>query len=152
CTMRLVSDLRIGRINPKHFDFGLSVDEKKYDLARFLRERLLPSTDLAGLFVAVEPPFPGYRRSEAALARDVGLARSNGGQTLPTPAPAVRPGQSYDGTPLLYRRLALVGDLPEGTAPPADDVYSGALVEGVKRFQRRHGLDDDGRLGADTIK
>src|SRR5215467_11751793 len=48
CTMRLVSDLRIGRINPKHLRFGLSVEQKKYDLARFLRERLLPSTDLAG--------------------------------------------------------------------------------------------------------
>ena len=30
--------------------------------------------------------------------------------------------------------------------------YSGPLVDAVKRFQRRHGLDDDGRLGAATIK
>ena len=152
CTMRLVSDLRIGRINPKHFDFGLSVDDKKYDLARFLRERLLPSTDLAGVFVAVEPPFPGYRRTEAALERYVSLAPSDDGQALPAPATAIRPGQSYAGAPLLYRRLALFGDLPEGAAPPAGDVYAGALVEGVKSFQRRHGLDDDGRLGTETVK
>ena len=26
------------------------------------------------------------------------------------------------------------------------------MVEAVKRFQRRHGLKDDGRLGADTLK
>jgi murein L,D-transpeptidase YcbB/YkuD len=31
-------------------------------------------------------------------------------------------------------------------------LYDGALVEGVKRFQRRHGLDDDGRLGIATVK
>src|ERR1700746_2200736 len=41
CAMRYVSALRIGRINPKHLDFGLSVEHKKYDLAKFLRDRIL---------------------------------------------------------------------------------------------------------------
>jgi murein L,D-transpeptidase YcbB/YkuD len=46
-----------------------------------------------------------------------------------------------------------VGDLPPDAAPPADSqVYGGPLVEAVKHFQRRHGLDADGRLGAATIK
>ncbi len=45
CAMRLVSDLRIGRINPQHFDFGLSVEGKKYDLPHFLRERLTPAAE-----------------------------------------------------------------------------------------------------------
>jgi len=152
CTMRLVSDLRIGRINPRHFDFGLSVDQKKYDLAHFLRERLLPAADVSALFDSVEPPFPGYRRTEAALARYVELARSDDGPALPSPASPVRPGQTYAGTQLLYRRLALVGDLPEGATPPAETVYDGALVEGVRRFQRRHGLDEDGRLGPATVR
>jgi murein L,D-transpeptidase YcbB/YkuD len=31
-------------------------------------------------------------------------------------------------------------------------MYGAALVEAVKHFQRRHGLEDDGRLGADTLK
>jgi murein L,D-transpeptidase YcbB/YkuD len=152
CTMRLISDLRIGRINPKHFDFGLSVDAKKYDLAHFLRERLLPAPDVSAVLNAVEPPWGGYRRTEAALARYVDLAQRGDGEALPTPPTAVRPGQRYDGTPLLFRRLVLLGDLPESATPPADPVYEGALVEGVKRFQRRHGLDDDGRLGPETIR
>jgi hypothetical protein len=33
CSMRYVSDLHIGRINPAHVKFGLSVEQKKYDLA-----------------------------------------------------------------------------------------------------------------------
>ena len=41
CTMRYVSDLHIGRINPQHFKFGLSVEQKKYDLAQFLRDRIM---------------------------------------------------------------------------------------------------------------
>ena len=39
--MRYVSDLRIGRINPKHLQFDLTVEAKKYDLAQFLRDDLL---------------------------------------------------------------------------------------------------------------
>ena len=152
CTMRFVSDLRIGRVNPKHFDFGLSVDEKKYDLGLFLRDRLLPAPDLEALFDTVEPPYPGYRRTEASLGRYVELARSDEGQPLPSPGTAVKPGQNYAGAAGLYQRLKLVGDLPDVAAPPAGQVYAGALVEGVKRFQRRHGLDDDGRLGAATVK
>ena len=68
-TMRYVSDLHIGRINPRHFNFGLDVDHKKYDLAHFIRERLLTATDIPALLDTVEPPFPGYRRTEQALAR-----------------------------------------------------------------------------------
>ena len=37
--MRYVSDLRIGRINPRHFKFGLDVQQKKYNLAEFVREQ-----------------------------------------------------------------------------------------------------------------
>ena len=36
--MRYISDCHIGKINPEHFKFGLSVEAKKYDLPAFLRE------------------------------------------------------------------------------------------------------------------
>jgi len=38
CAMRYISDVRIGRINPKHFQFGLDVEHKKLNLPSFLRE------------------------------------------------------------------------------------------------------------------
>jgi L,D-transpeptidase YcbB len=153
CTMRLVSDLRIGRINPKHFQFDLSVEHKKYDLAQFLRDRLLPASDIPALLHSVEPPFAGYRRTEAALARYVELARRDDPEELLAPATPVKPGQTYRGAPRLNRLLRTVGDLPPDAAVPADpELYDGALVEAVKHFQRRHGLADDGRLGPDTLK
>ena len=151
--MRLISDLRIGRINPKHVQFELSVEQKKYDLAQFLRTRLVTATDTAAVIASVEPPFPGYRRAEAALARYVDLARQDDGEKLPVPAKPIEPGQPYAGLARLTRLLTLVGDLPAGSAAaPAPQLYEGALVEGVKSFQRRHGLDADGRLGPSTVK
>jgi len=153
CTMRYVSNLRIGRINPKHFKFGLDVEHKKYDLAQFLRERILTASNVQPVFDGVEPPFAGYRRTEQALARYIELARTDDGEKLPAVTKPIDPGQSYPGTPRMARLLRLVGDLPANANLPGDaQIYDGQLVEAVKHFQRRHGLDADGRLGPSTIK
>lgn len=153
CTMRFVSDLHIGRVNPQHFKFGLSVEHKKYDLAQFLRDRLLSAPDLPAVVDAVEPPFAGYRRTRAALIRYTELAAGDHAEPIPTPPKTIDPGQIYSGVPRLTRLLLLVGDLPPDAASPADSqLYEGALVEAVKHFQRRHGLKDDGRLGTGTLK
>jgi murein L,D-transpeptidase YcbB/YkuD len=153
CAMRLVSDLHIGRTNPQHFHFGLSVDQKKYDLPRFLRERLLPAPDVAVVLEETEPPFPTYKRTKAALDRYLELASRDEGGSLPVPEKPVDPGQTYAGAPRLRGFLALVGDLPPDGVTPADpETYDGALADGVRRFQRRHGLEEDGRLGPGTVR
>ena len=153
CTMRFISDLRIGRINPQHFNFGLSVEHKKYDLAQFLRDRIMTSSSLQPVLDEVEPPFAGYRRTEQALARYMELARTDNGEKLPAVTKPIDPGQAYSGVPHLARLLRLVGDLPTTANPPGDaQIYDGQLVEAVKNFQRRHGMDTDGRLGPSTIK
>jgi len=153
CTMRFVSDLRIGRVNPKHFRFGLSIEQKKYDLAQFVRERLLSASDVSKVLDEVEPPFAGYRRTEAALARYTELVGQDDGEQLPPTAKPIDPGQQYAGAPRLTKLLKLVGDLPPDAPLPADpQLYDGPMVEAVKSFQRRHGLQDDGRLGAETLK
>ena len=153
CTMRYVSDLRIGRINPQHFKFGLGVEQKKYDLAQFLRDRILTLSNVQEVLGEVEPPFAGYRRTEEALARYIELARIDDGEKLADVTKPIDPGKSYEDVPRLARFLRLVGDLPADATLPGDtQTYSGPLVDAVKRFQRRHGLDADGRLGAATIK
>jgi murein L,D-transpeptidase YcbB/YkuD len=153
CTMRFVSDLRIGRVNPRHFKFGLSVEQKKYDLAQFLRDRLLPSSDPSALVETIEPPFQGYRHTRAALARYVDLAAKDDGEKLIIPPKPVDPGQTYASIPRLTRFLLLLGDLSPAPAATGDDrLYDSALAGAVMRFQKRHGLNDDGRLGTETLK
>jgi murein L,D-transpeptidase YcbB/YkuD len=153
CTMRYVSDLHIGRINPQHFKFGLNAEQKKYDLASFLRNRIMTTSNLTAVLDEVEPSFGGYRRTEQALVRYIELARTDDGEKLPDVTKPIDPGQSYAGVPRLARFLRLVGDLPANATLPGDtQTYSGPLVDAVKRCQRRHGLDDDGRLGPGTIK
>jgi len=152
CTMRYISDLRIGRINPQHFQFGLSVDQKKYDLDQFVRQKLLPASNVSAVLDTVEPPFDGYRRTQQALVRYMKLARDDDGEKLPVPSKPIEIGQQYAGVPRLVRLLQRVGDLPPDAGSKDSQTYDAALAEAVKRFQRRHGLDADGRLGLGTVK
>src|ERR1700678_1484670 len=48
CAMRYISDLHIGRVNPKHFAFAFDEESKKYDLAEFLRDHVANGNDVAG--------------------------------------------------------------------------------------------------------
>jgi len=152
--MRYISNLQIGRINPRHVNFELSVEEKKYDLAEFLRNQVLPAGDVNAVLAKVEPPFPVYQRTEAALARYTQLAQQGDLEKLPVPAKPIDPGQPYAGLAQLTKLLQRVGDLPSETnsGGSAPQLYEGPLVEGVKHFQRRHGLDADGRIGPATVK
>jgi L,D-transpeptidase YcbB len=153
CAMRYVSDLRIGRINPQHFKFGLSAEQKKYDLAQFVRDRIMTAASPQAVLDEVEPPFAAYRRTEQALAHYIELAHTDSGEKLPAVTKPIDPDQPYAGVSRLASFLRLVGDLPADSTLPSDmHTYGGPLVDAVKRFQRRHGLDADGRLGATTIK
>ena len=152
CLMRYISDCHIGKINPEHFKFGLSVEAKKYDLPAFLRERLVNGQDVKAELVEIGPPFAGYRRTLGALQLYLQLARQDDGEKLPVSKLPIAPGTPYDGVPRLTRLLRLLGDLPADTAVAADsNLYQGALVDAVKRFQGRHGLKPDGRLDAQTL-
>jgi murein L,D-transpeptidase YcbB/YkuD len=127
-------------------DFLLDVGPKKYDLPRLV-QGLVDAPDLAARLETVEPPYDGYRRLRAALARYVQLAQEGDGPPLPT-AKKVEPGEAWEGTPALAARLQRLGDLE---APFPGNVYAGGLVEAVKRFQDRHGLEADGRIGPATL-
>ena len=153
CLMRYISDCHIGKINPQHFKFGLSVEAKKYDLPAFLRERLVNGRDVKTELARIGPPFAGYKRNLEALQHYLRLAREDDGEKLPVANKPIAPGSPYDGIARLTRLLRLLGDMPVNTAAPQhSNLYQGALVDGVKRFQSRHGLKPDGRLDEQTLK
>jgi len=152
CVMRYVSDLHIGKVNPKHFGFGFDIEARKYDLPGFLKKDVVDASDVAGILAQVEPPYPGYRRTIKALQTYLELAKEYDGEPLPAVKGTIAPGDSYPGVPRLIRFLRLVGDLPPDANVPEDEtIYQGPLVDAVKSFQRRHGRDSDGRIGSQTL-
>ena len=152
CAMRYISDLHIGKVNPKRLAFALDDESKKYDLAEFLKDHVTGAGNVAGVLAQVEPSYPGYRQTLRALQTYVELAKRDDGEQLPALKKAIVPGDTYAGVPRLARLLRLVGDLPPDANVSLDPpIYAGALVEAVKNFQRRHGRDADGRIDAVTL-
>lgn len=151
CAMRYILDLHLGRINPRPAEPVVEAGPEPQDPADFLREKVVPAGDVAAALAALEPQFPAYRRLVEAVQRYRELAARDDGEVLPAGPVPVRPGQLYAGAPRLGRLLGLLGDLP-AEAETEPELYSGELVEAVKRFQSRHGLAPDGVLGEQTLR
>lgn len=83
---------------------------------------------------------------EAALDSYQAIARSGGWPFIP-PGKVIERGRSDPRTPLLRERLRRSGDLTEVAA---GDMVDAGLSAAISRFQRRHGLVADGRVGAET--
>jgi L,D-transpeptidase YcbB len=116
CVMRYISDLRIGRVNPQHFNFDINVSDKKYDLAEFVSDNAVDATDVPGLIRKVEPDSDQYRATEAALVHYLSLAQLQAAAAAPpmpgVSKPGVSPGGSYPAAGELLARLQLEGDAP----------------------------------------
>src|SRR5271156_3760614 len=110
--MRYISDLRIGRVNPSHFNFEVPVQDKKYDLAEFVSDNVVDATDVSKLIAGVEPDSVEYRQTEAALAHYLDLAKQqeeSQAEPLPTVAKAISVGGTYPAAGALMTRLQLEG-------------------------------------------
>lgn len=148
--MRYASDLHIGRLNSGSLHPAFDLEHERDDLASLLRKRLVSADDVRGVFSGIEPPFEGYKRTLQALQSYTQAADQEAGEILPPTPKPVEPGSLYPGARRLSILLQRLGDLAPGAAP-ATDQYSGALLDAVKHFQARHGLEQDGRIGAATL-
>jgi L,D-transpeptidase YcbB len=151
CAMRYISDLHIGRINPQSLGFEFNVSDKKLNLPQFVRERLVTGSDLRSELVVVEPPFKNYQRLRTTLQHYMELAKTDSDEKVLDAGP-VSPGDQYAGIAGLAKRLRLLGDLPDGaTIPPDATVYEGPLVDAIKHFQERLGMQPSGQFDYKTL-
>jgi L,D-transpeptidase YcbB len=150
--MRYIRAIHCGRVNPKEFNFQLDMEGKQLPLAEFIQTQVLGAADPAGEIQKLEPPFLGYKKLLALLPVYEGYAKRDDGQKLPAVTKTVHPGQPYAGLARLGWFLQLIGDIPAGTQlDPKATVYQGAIVDGVKHYQDRHGESPTGNLDARTI-
>jgi len=149
--LRYLRDLHTGRVDPRTIGFRLIVPVDQHDFGALLRDALAHHR-IAEAATSLRPPLAQYNALRRVLTRYRALAASPVGEVDSPTAVPVRPGQSYRGALSLHRRLVTMGDLPSGSSPPVDAArYEGPIVEGVRRFQIRHGLEPDGVLGKETM-
>jgi L,D-transpeptidase YcbB len=105
----------------------------------------------AALALSADPAFDEgtYGRIKEALLSYSAIQVRGGWPDLPVEA-KLAPDASGPNVALLRRRLVISDDL----APEQEqgDVYDAAVVEAVKRFQLRHGLDASGSVDAKTLR
>jgi murein L,D-transpeptidase YcbB/YkuD len=150
--MKYLSNLRIGRVNPKPLEFGIDLDQKHYDLPQFLVQKVLVGANITDVLSKVEPQYLGYQRTAAALLTYLALAAHDRGEPLPDLGKTVKNGDAYSSVQQLSERLRLVGDLPQSAgATPNATTYGEPLVDAIQHFQVRHGLKSEGNLNKETL-
>ena len=87
-------------------------------------------------------------RLEGALARYERIAEAGGWPAVPE-GPTIEPGTLDPRVEVVARRLAISGDLEN--ASREFDTYDEELQLAVRRFQARHGLEQDARIGTQTL-
>jgi len=135
-----------GQVDPATLEQDWALRRPGFDAGAVLG-RLAQSHDLAGIASSLRPSADDYARLRTALARYRGIAQAGGWRTLD--GGKIEPGEKGPRVHALRARLAAEGDLP--TALAEGDDFDAPTKEAVKRFQSRHGLDADGRVGVATL-
>ncbi len=149
-TLAYLRQLHAGRVDPRDLGFRMSVPVDGDDFVALLRAARR-SHRLAAAAADLAPPLVLYRGLRGMLARYRSLAADPESAWSAAPVAAVHPGERYAELLALHRRLRALGDMPADAPRPADGApYAGVLVDGVTRFQTRHGLQADGVIGRAT--
>jgi len=148
--LTLGAHLRAGRVNPVTLeDEWITQIEPVSDLSRIL-ERAIESRRIGEALDGLRPPHPEYKALKEALKRYRDVGEAVDWPRLPEKS-LWEKGQPGGIAEQLRERLRLSGDLPQSPGGAGADADL-ELLEGLRRFQARHGLEIDGRMGAQTLQ
>ena len=144
----LVSHLALGKVDAIRLEpnWSLPLSSSRQRAAFAALVAALGSGRIRVNATDVRPHHYLYERGRAALARYRRIAADGGWQPLP-PGEKLEAGSSSQRVLALRRRLAAEGELPSADGSPD---YDAEVVTSVRRFQQRHGLTVDGRIGEAT--
>lgn len=140
--VRLALDIRFGRTR----DANRS-DELRLDAAAIVSA--IETKNLRGYLASLQPRTEIYDRLQGALAAFRRIEEQGGWPKVPE-GPALKPGARDPRLDTIRRLLEITGDLPPGSS--FGDTYDRTLVDAVRLFQSRHGLEYDGVVGPKTLE
>jgi murein L,D-transpeptidase YcbB/YkuD len=132
--------------NPRRVG-GTFRDAKRPDPKKLL-ENLVAAKDDAKFFENLPPDTRRYKAMQAALVKYRELETKGGWPTVAA-GPTLKIGMKNPRVAQVKKRLLVTGELAAIEGDP--DLFDGALMLAVKKFQRRHGLVEDGNVGAGTV-
>lgn len=147
--LRFGIDMQGGRVSTLNLPVEMRPQARAVDGRATLTEAAA-ATDPAAYLLGLAPQTPEYARLVEALGRAREIAAAGGWPSVPE-GPTIEPGANDPRVGAVRARLAVV-DGAAAVGPQGNNVYDPALQEVVKRFQRRLGIGDDGRIGRLTVR
>jgi murein L,D-transpeptidase YcbB/YkuD len=152
--IRLAYHLRFGKVDFESIDpdwnFERDLESALDEAPGALLQRVVERHELASTLDAMRPSHPFYGALRRALEEYRAIEAAGGWSELPADF-TIKPGEHAVAVPRLRQRLAVEGDLVAASGD-ASDLYDSTTVEGVRRFQERHGLTPDGIVGQRTLR
>ena len=140
-------DLNSGRVDPAKFNREITIYPQRLG-ATTLLDGAEAADDIEPYLESLAPKSPRYARLRQKLAEYRALDKAGGFIEIPA-GETLKPDMEDPRLDTLRKRLVQMGDMEEGAH--TGDVYDGALIDGVKNFQYRHGIDQDGVIGPATL-
>lgn len=150
--LTFAAHLRHGKVNPEAIYRDCALEHDGTDLAEVL-EKALQQGRVRAALAELAPPHRGYGLLREALARYRRIALRGGSEPV-LPGPTLRLGDQGERIAVLRSRLtdAAEADADELLAPTeSPGLFDPPLDEAVRRFQERHGLEQDGVAGPATL-
>jgi len=166
--LRLAAALAVGRARPEQWEEDWAVAAPSFDAVAGL-DRALSDNRLGPWLAGLAPGDLRYVRLKSALALYRDLAR-RGSWPQVASGPTIKPGVIDERVGTIRKRLIAEGYLPADTAArtaelPADiaddsagtvavssaEIFDATIEQGIRAFQRRHGIVEDGAVGARTV-
>lgn len=151
----LVSDAILGyakamrgqRVQPRLVDEDWLLATPSFDAQAFLRRSV---RDGAAALQGLVPAFAGYHALRGEMGRLLAVAAAGDWPKVPA-GTSLRPGDvDEERIPAIRRRLIATGELA-ADADALGGTYDETLEAAVKLFQQRHGLNDDGVIGRQSV-
>lgn len=153
--LQYASDIKVGRLLPGKVDPNLYWHPKQIDFAAALAG-VSESPTVDSFFDGWEPRIPAYKGLKLVLSFYWDLL-AKGGWSKISLEETLKPGMAHAKVTDFWQRLAATEDIsppPQNVVAAGNQaplVYEGEIVEAVKRFQERHGLEPDGVIGRRTV-
>ena len=171
--VRFARDISSGALEPRDIDEELVIDPRRPNPAQLIADAGA-AQNLVAYLEDLAPDHPNYKGLVAKYAAFRTFSADAWGKPVPK-GRTLRPGVRHQRIGPLRDRLIAMGDLDprayssaalgadgervaandvttDVTASPQDRLtYDPILVDAVKRFQKRHGLNTDGMIGPATL-
>ncbi len=140
----------LGQTDTRSIPLRPAVDASRPVPAKTTTDSTPDSRSAAILATSAEPTFDDgtYARLNDALLSYSALQVRGGWPTLSADA-SLTPGSAGPAVAKLRQRLVITEDLPANMEQ--GETYDNGVVEGVKHFQFRHGLEPTGRITPQTL-